>query len=368
MQTSYARRTMLTMDSASKTSLVFDHIANEKLNVVLNGSTKKKTPVISISKVDKLPLYVPPSKGVLSILPATWVPYAQLMRLEKPGGLYAFYFPHVLGLLYAACIADDIVSPSRLLRESAFFLLSAIVLRGAACTWNDNIDQDFDRKVARCRLRPIARGAVSSAQGHLFTVGQTLAWSVILAMLPLQCAYDAIPITVLFAIYPFGKRFTHYPQFILGFPFAWAIVMSCHALGVDPLTSKTLPSTICLILANVTWTMVYDTIYAHQDIKDDINAGVKSMAVRFKDSTKLMTSVLAAVQVSLLVAVSASMDMSRLYFAFTGGGTAISLAAMIGRVDLGKPASCAWWFKWSFWIVGGAMMSGFFAQYVARLG
>lgn len=359
------------MNTASKTSLrsksSSNHMANEKLHVVPNSSTRSKIPVISISHVDELPLYVPPSKGFLSILPASWTPYAQLMRLEKPGGLYAFYFPYLLGLLYAACIANNIISPLRMLRESAFFLPGAIILRGAACTWNDNIDQDFDRKVARCRLRPIARGAVSSAQGHLFTVGQTLAGSLLLALLPLECAYDAILITLLFVIYPFGKRFTNYPQFILGFPFAWAIVMSCHALGVDPLTSKTLPSTICLVLANVSWTMVYDTIYAHQDIKDDVDAGVKSMAVQFKDSTKLITSILGAILVALLLAVAAFIDMSHLYMAFTCGGTAISLAAMIGLVELKKPASCAWWFKWGFWFVGGAMMSGLLAQYLARL-
>lgn len=362
---------MLTMNTASKTGLrsrfLSSNIANENVNGVLTGSAKEKAPAISISYVDELPLYLPPTQGFLSILPAAWVPYAQLMRLEKLGGLYAFFFPYVLGLLYAACIANDIIPPSQLLRESGLFLLGAIILRGAACTWNDNIDQNFDRKVARCRLRPIARGAVSSSQGHLFVLSQTLIGSALLARMPLECTYDAIPITLLFGIYPFGKRFTDYPQFILGFPFAWAIVMSCHAIGVDPLTSKTLPSTICLVLANVAWTMVYDTIYAHQDIKDDVDAGVKSMAVRFKDSTKLVASGLGVVLVSLLVAALVFVDTSPLSLAFTCGGTAISLTAMIGRVDLKNPASCAWWFKWGFWFVGGAMMSGLLAQYSARL-
>lgn len=192
------------MDIASNTSLrpkfSSNKIATEKSDVEPNGSTKNKTPVISTSHLDELPSYVPPSKGFLSILPAAWVPYAQLMRLEKPGGLYAFYFPYVLGLFYAACIANDIISPSRLLREGALFLLGSIILRGAACTWNDNIDQEFDRKVARCRLRPIARGAVSSAQGHLFTLGQTLAGSTLLTRLSLECTIDAILITLLFAI------------------------------------------------------------------------------------------------------------------------------------------------------------------------
>ena len=104
-----------------------------------------------------------------------------------------------------------------------------------------------------------------------------------------MCTVDAVLITLLFAIHPFGKRFTNYPQFFLGFPFAWAIVMALYAVGVDPLAKPTYISTVCLFFVNVLWTMIYETIYAYQDIKDDAKAGVKSLAVKFKDSTKFVT-------------------------------------------------------------------------------
>jgi 4-hydroxybenzoate polyprenyltransferase len=315
-------------------------------------------------------LYVPPKTGFLSLLPQSWVPYAQLMRLDKPGGFYAFYFPYITGLAYASCIVSDIRPPPRpsdLLHQALIFLVGCIFLRGAACTWNDNIDQEFDRKVERCRFRPIARGAVSSFQGHIFTFALTIVGSSLFTLLPTECIYDAVPISALFAIYPFGKRFTNYPQLILGFPFAGAIFMSCHALDIDPLTVANFSSTATLLSANVLWTMVYDTIYAHQDKKDDEKAGVKSMAVLFKDSTKNLTSVLGVFIIILLVATGILMHLSYLFFVLTCGGTALSLTAMIGFVNLESPASCMWWFTWGFWLVGGSLVSGFWVEYGASL-
>ncbi|KAL9610616.1 MAG: hypothetical protein Q9167_004690 [Letrouitia subvulpina] len=325
-----------------------------------------------ISKQDKPPLfdvptYVPPKTGFLSHLPPAWVPYAQLMRLDRPGGFYAFYFPYLIGLAYAAYISPHPPTPSFLLDRAALFFVGCVILRGSACTWNDNIDQDFDRQVARCRLRPIARGAVSTTQAHVFTFVQTLLGSLLFLALPPMCAVDAVPITLLFGLYPYGKRFTNYPQFILGFPFAWAIVMASHAVGIDPLARETYIPTLCLFFANVLWTMIYDTIYAHQDIKDDTKAGVKSMAVRFAKSTKILTSVLAVGVIGLLTAAGVLMRASVVYFVMTCAGTAVSLAAMIGLVDLETPASCGWWFKWGFWFVGGSLVGGLLAEYLGRL-
>lgn len=182
--------------------------------------------------------------------------------------------------------------------------------------------------------------------------------------LPVECFFDAVPITVLFAIYPFGKRFTNYPQLLLGFPFSGAIFMACHSLHINPFTNFS--SVMCLVSANVLWTMIYDTIYAHQDKLDDQRAGVKSMAVKFQNSTKLLSTVLGVGVISLLVATGVLMRLSGLYFIFTCGATAASLIIMISKVDLNIPASCMWWFTWGFWLVGGSLVSGFVAEYVQK--
>lgn len=327
------------------------------------GDQKPDFPHTSAAPKDQ---YTPPRKGILSMLPTACVPYAELMRLEKPAGLYAFYFPYIIGICYAACIRDSPPPLEHMMSLAGLFLVWCVILRGAACTWNDNTDQEFDRKVLRCRHRPIARGAVSTAQGHLFTAALGLAGVPILLNLPAGCTYHAVPVTILFMLYPFAKRVTYYPQVVLGFPFGWAVFICCAALEVDPFHPQVFGSAASLFMANVSWTIIYDTIYAHQDIKDDVAAGVKSMAVRFADSTKLLTSILAAVQVILLLAAGWLARLSSVYFIVSCGGTAFALANMIVRVDLGVPASCAVWFHRGFWYVGGTVAAGLFGVYLER--
>ena len=294
------------------------------------------------------------------------MPYAELMRLERPAGFYAYYIPHLIGLGYGACLADSVPSPTHILGLSGLFLVYCIVLRGAACSWNDNVDQEFDRQVARTRLRPIARGAVSTKQGHILTVALLLAEIPVFMVLPAACAYHAVPINILFGGYALMKRVTHYPQLVLGFPFAWAILMSCAALNVDPISSQRILPTMSLFVANILWTMIYDTIYAHQDIRDDIKAGVKSMAIRFSDSTKKLAAILATVQIALLLCAGWGAGLSPIYFVFACGGTASALSIMIAQVDLKQPSSCAWFFQRGFWYVGGSIVTGFAVEYMIR--
>ena len=313
------------------------------------------------------PAYKPPQRGLLSIIPSSWVPYAELMRIGRPAGFYAYYLPALIGLGYASATgADPIPTPQHLLALSGLFYLGSIQLRGIACAWNDNVDQEYDRQVTRCKSRPIARGAVSTAQAHLFTAALIAAGAPLFYFLPIQCAYHAVPIIILFGAYAFMKRVTHYPQLVLGFPFAWEVVMSCAALDVDPLREDLLVPTMCLLAANICWTMTYDTIYAHQDLQDDVKAGVKSMAVRFANSTKTLASVLSVLQVGLLIATGWQAGLSSIYFVGTCAGSAIALASMITVVDLEDPASCAWFFYHGFFYVGGAMLSGFLGEYLLR--
>ena len=289
------------------------------------------------------------------------------MRLEKPAGFHAFYIPYLVGLGYGACLAHPVPSPSHVLGLCGLFLVYCVVLRGAACAWNDNVDQEFDRQVARTRLRPIARGAVSTTQGHILTVALLLAEIPVFMVLPTACAYHAIPINMLFGGYALMKRITYYPQFVLGFPFAWAILMSCAALDVDPISNHRIIPTMSLFIANILWTMIYDTVYAHQDIRDDIKAGVKSMAIRFANSTKQLAATLATIQVALLFVTGRQAGLSPIYFMASCGGTALALGSMIAKVDLKEPSSCAWFFHHGFWYVGGSMATGFAAEYMARL-
>ncbi|CAF9908037.1 MAG: Para-hydroxybenzoate--polyprenyltransferase, mitochondrial precursor (PHB:polyprenyltransferase) [Alectoria fallacina] len=198
-----------------------------------------------------VPRYNLPSNGLLSLLPTPWVPYAELMRLDCPAGLYAFHVPYLIGLSYAACLAFPSPSLEDLFAYNILFLIDSIILRDAACAWNDNVDQDLDRKVTRCRLRPIARGVVVTTQGHIFTAALTLAGTPLFLTLPIECAYHVIPVTLLFALYPFAKRVTNLPQVVLGFPLAWAILTCWAALGVDPINAEVIMPSMSLFAANV---------------------------------------------------------------------------------------------------------------------
>ncbi|RAH39939.1 4-hydroxybenzoate octaprenyltransferase [Aspergillus brunneoviolaceus CBS 621.78] len=322
--------------------------------------------------------------------PASWIPYLQLMRLDRPAGFIGFYMPSILGLVYAASLAGPETVPlRRLLTQGIFWLGANILIRGAACTWNDNIDQEYDRQVDRCRGRPIARGAVSTQQAHVFLALQlALLGRLFQPLLSFSssssstqtpsayAAYAAAAMGSLYALYPFCKRFTHYPQAILGVPLALAIVLSAYSLvGAgddarregDPFRDRpTTAATLALALAEILWTMIYDTVYAHQDLQDDLRAGVKSMAVRFRHSTKPLCAALGVGQVALLACAGAWTHMPPVYFVVGVAGSAVALVVMLVSVDLAVPASCARWFKLGFCFVGGCMNCGFFAAYLVR--
>ncbi|OTA69207.1 UbiA prenyltransferase, partial [Hypoxylon sp. EC38] len=312
-----------------------------------------------------LPPYSDPRTGLLSKLPHKWIPYAQLMRIDRPAGFYAFYFPYLFGIMYSACITPIPPAPTTLLALAAVLFPFNILLRGAACSWNDNVDRDFDRRVERCRHRPVARGAISTTEAHIFTLAQLAAGYPILLFFPKPCIPHMLITVILFAVYALMKRVTYYPQVFLGFPFAWAILFCVAALGMEPL-GKHGASTLALCGANIFWTITYDTIYAHQDIADDEKARVKSMALRFKNNTKLLASLLAMGQAGLLAFCGLWAGFGTIYFVGTVGGVATAMAYYIYKVDLKRPESCGAWFHHQFWLVGAGFMAGLTGEYAIR--
>ncbi|TVY78268.1 4-hydroxybenzoate geranyltransferase [Lachnellula suecica] len=320
--------------------------------------------------------YRTPSTALFNILPSSWIPYAELMRLDRPAGYYAFFWHYAIGLSFAACVASSPPRPGTLVAMATYLAIWVVILRGAVCTWNDNLDQEFDRKVARCRFRPIARGAVSTAQGHIFAVAQVVVGAIMLVPLsPVVSAYAAV-MTVILTIYPLGKRITDFPQVILGFGFAIPIFLCCAAIDADPLFQSEWfgPDELaasfggaCLYGASVLWTIIFDTVYAHQDIKDDIKAGVKSLAVRLGDQTKFGLGILGVIQVGLLLGAGYFCRLSTIYFVVSCGGAASALIAMLVLVDLKTPASCGWWFGPGSRLVGASVMAGLLGHYFLRL-
>ncbi|MCJ1374394.1 Para-hydroxybenzoate--polyprenyltransferase, mitochondrial precursor (PHB:polyprenyltransferase) [Loxospora ochrophaea] len=315
-----------------------------------------------------LPPYRPPKTGLVSYLPASLVPYAELMRLHKPAGYYAFYFPHLFGTLYASILLSPRPAFSHLLRINLIFMLGSLILRGAACTWNDTLDASYDRLVARCRHRPIARGAVSPLAANIFTLAQSLLGYAILCLLPSACLVPAALLTVTMGVYPLGKRVTNYPQLVLGFSFALGQLVGTAGMGFDPLRqtqTNIVAAMACFYASNVVNTVIYDAVYAHQDLKDDLKAGVKSVAVAWRDRTKPILYVLAVAEVGFLAAAGRLVDMGIPYFTGAVAGTAAVLGSMLWTVRLDVPEDCWRWFKWTIWLTGGTLSGGLLAEYLA---
>lgn len=208
-------------------------------------------------------------------LPRALVPYAHLMRLDRPIGTWLLLFPGLWSIAMALTGPQD-------LRFFAWFAAGALVMRGAGCVWNDITDRDFDAAVARTRTRPIASGAVSVLRASLF-LGLLLAagLAVLLQFNLFAVILGAASLVIVFA-YPLMKRVTHWPQLVLGLAFNWGALLGWAAVRGD-LASW---APFCLYAAGILWTLGYDTIYAHQDKEDDALIGLKSTALLFGDKTR----------------------------------------------------------------------------------
>ena len=321
---------------------------------------REKSSDASISGENPLPEYSLPKTGILSCIPASFVPYGELMRIDKPTGIYAFYYHHLFGTLFASILLDTPPTLPNLLKINAILLAGTVFMRGAACSWNDTLDREYDRQVRRCRLRPIARGALTPTQGHLFTSCLTLAALSFLYQLPVHCWILAMPKIFLLALYPFAKRFTDFPQLVLGFEMSTGLFIGAAAVDYDFRTTE--PHIWIAFglfyFAQICWTVVYDTVYAQQDVEDDAKAGVRSMAVRFKDGPRTLLTGVAVLQVMLLVAGGWLQEWGLWYYTFTCAGTATLLFWNVYTVDLQNPAECMWWFVYGSRMVGATTSAG----------
>lgn len=306
---------------------------------------------------------IPRGSTILSYLPSSWVPYAQLIRLDKPIGFAIVYLPYLIGIIYAASIAPHVLPVSELLDRARIFLTGSILLRSAGCTWDDIVDQDLDRKVERSRGRPIPRGAISTTNAFLFTLALSAMGVYNLRLLPIECSFDAAVIVALSLIYPYLKRFTNYPQVVLGLTIAFAIIMATHSLGVDPWAYPTHISTWSLYLSIVLLMMLYDIIYARQDTTDDVRAGVKGMAVRFRHSIRLLASLMALAITIFLGIVGIGSSMGLVYYIPAVGGTGCSLCAMVLLMDLNNPNSYHRYVGGAYMVTSICILGGMAGEY-----
>lgn len=269
----------------------------------------------------------------VSKLPEKWIPYAELMRLEKPVGTLLLLIPSFWGITMASyAISAPLVTSFSAL---ALFSIGAVIMRGAGCTINDIWDRDLDNQVARTMERPITSGRVTVPQASAFLVAQCLAGLVVLLSLPFECFYlGALSLPFVFA-YPLFKRFTYYPQAMLSICFSWGCLLGFPAVGA-PLNLAVAGS---LFVSNFIWCMIYDTIYAHQDKKFDIKAGIKSTALAWGEKTKPILYGLGTAQAITYFGAGALNAMGP-FFYLSGAWGFSRLFSQIKKTDLDDPKSC----------------------------
>ncbi|KAH0544694.1 hypothetical protein FGG08_001199 [Glutinoglossum americanum] len=314
--------------------------------------------------------YIPPKTGLVSRLPASWIPYAELIRLDKPSGTYYLFWPCAWSTFLAATLITPVTPIPTVIYTTALFATGALVMRGAGCSINDLLDRDLDPHVTRTKFRPIARRAISPKRAIIFTGVQLLTGLAVLLQFPTQCLYYGIPSLVLVATYPLAKRVTHYPHVVLGLTFSWGALMGFPALGIglfSPGNSAALVAAGLLYASNAAWTVLYDIIYAHMDVRDDLKAGIKSTAVAHEKHTKKILTGLAIAQLALLSGAGVAAGCGPVFFAGSVGSAALSLAWMIRRVKLDDVKDCWWWFKYGCWFTGGGIAVGLVGEYLTRI-
>ena len=221
-----------------------------------------------------------------SFFPKWSIPYLRLSRADRPTGTWLLLIPCWWGILLAANEKNNF----GLLAYDFWLLIAccggAFLMRGAGCTWNDILDKDFDRQVTRTKSRPIPSGQVSIAKALIWMGFQTLLAFLILLTFNAFSVIVATSSLFLVSIYPLAKRFTWWPQLFLGLTFNWGVLV-----GYSAVKEELSFTAILLYLAGVSWTLFYDTIYALQDLDDDIAVGVKSTARLFVKNIKFWLTI-----------------------------------------------------------------------------
>jgi 4-hydroxybenzoate polyprenyltransferase len=205
-------------------------------------------------------------RGLVARLPQLPRDLALLARFDRPIGWWLLFWPCVWSVWLAGA------GPQFALL--GWLLLGSISMRGAGCVYNDIVDADLDRQVARTALRPVASGRVSKKTAWAWLISLCLVGLVVLLQLRWQAQLVALGSLALVAAYPFMKRITWWPQAWLGMVFTWGALVGWTQLRWDNWEVL-----VCLYAGAICWVIGYDTIYALQDREDDAMVGIRSSAL-----------------------------------------------------------------------------------------
>lgn len=317
-----------------------------------------------------------------SLLPPSLIPYAQLARVDKPGFL-SIWIKMSIGLFEAASILRLPIADVLPLVAYTAIMSQAIMWFNFA--WNDTCDARVDREVPRTANRPLARGALTMRQALIFDA--ILASIVGLLLLPVRstCTVYSIPMTLGCLIYPLSKRFTNYPQLVLGIVGPTGIYFGAAVAGLDPIPYPSQwsdlldmsswhwpqsPGVGTLHISYITvvvWNILTETIYSYQDADWDAQAGVGTITRTLGDrKTAKVFLVLLGLAQTILHFINGFMYQPLPYpfgWLCSVCACALSLSTQIESVDLSRPESCMFWFKNGIILTGSSLLLGSLTRY-----
>ena len=231
-----------------------------------------------------------------------WQGFIQLARLDRPIGIYLLLWPTLWALWLAAEGIPDI-------HNLFVFMLGVVLTRSAGCVINDYADRHFDGHVKRTTHRPLVTGKIKPKEALLFSaILFFVAFLLVLTTNTLTIILSFVGL-LLASVYPFAKRYTHLPQVVLGAAFGWSIPMA-YAAEAGSVTSHTW----LLFLANLFWTVAYDTQYAMVDRDDDLKVGIKSTAILFGELDNFMISLFQVLSLVTLVLLGIQLEMGAIFY------------------------------------------------------
>ncbi|XP_033111358.1 4-hydroxybenzoate polyprenyltransferase, mitochondrial-like [Anneissia japonica] len=275
------------------------------------------------------------TSAIVDAMPGRVQPYLRLIRFDKPIGTWLLYLPCAWSIAMAA-------SPGSF--PNFYYLgvcgIGALLMRGAGCTINDMWDKDFDKSVFRTKSRPIAAGEISRFQALVFLGAQLSAALAILLSFNTYSIVVGASSMALVVTYPLMKRITFWPQAFLGLAMNWGILVGWSAVHGSCDWSVVLP----LFTSGICWTIVYDTIYGHQDKSDDLALGLKSTSILMGDKTKYWLSGFGTAMIGNLALAGYMCDQTLAYY-LAVGLVAGHISSQIWTLDINNPEDC--WKKFS---------------------
>ena len=219
--------------------------------------------------------------------------YIYLMRLNKPTGFLLLFWPCSWGMAYNL---NFLPISYQWFYYLFLFFAGSILMRSAGCIYNDIVDKEIDKKVERTKNRPLASGKINLRNAWILILILCFLSLIILFQLNNKTILFGLSVIFIVLLYPFAKRFTYWPQLILGIVFNFGIILSWLSLNENFMTGI-----ILLYLSGIMWTVGYDTIYALQDVVDDKKIGVKSLALLFDKKTYQFLYIIYTAQIFLLI-------------------------------------------------------------------